>query len=99
MSWCKLNFYETKVHERVKNFLCDQCDKAFVAKDKLKRHIAYVHEGMRDTKIYECDRCDEAYVERSELRKHKVSIHNDPDIKIKVIIDFTLIRQAMPPMN
>ena len=36
------------VHEGIKDYICDQCNKAFSHLDNLRVHTRTVHEGHRD---------------------------------------------------
>ena len=55
------------VHEGVKNYKCDLCDKVYSRPTDIKRHIIGVHEGQKN---YKCDICGKAFKQSSHLKRH-----------------------------
>ena len=53
-------------HSIEKHFGCDQCEKSFAAKSKLKRHMLY-HSGE---KPFGCDYCKKRFFENNALIRH-----------------------------
>ena len=60
------------VHEGLKNYKCDLCDKAFSQLSNVKAHIKSVHEGIKNHK---CDFCEKAFSEHGTLKRHISSFH------------------------
>ena len=52
-------------------FVCDRCQKEFVTKPVLRRHIRDVHEKKR----HKCDRCEKDFASLGTLRIHKLTKH------------------------
>ena len=50
---------------------CDQCNKQFGTKQRLKIHIQSIHEGVK----YACDQCDKQFTQQSSLATHVQSTH------------------------
>ena len=63
------------VHEKVKNYKCDICDKAFSRYGALKIHVNSVHEELKNHK---CDLCDKAYSQLCQLKLHIKNVHENP---------------------
>jgi hypothetical protein len=53
-------------------FICTFCNRAFLAKGSLKRHIKSVHEGKRPQK---CNKCELRFVKMTDLNRHLESVH------------------------
>ena len=60
------------VHEKLKRFRCDQCEKAYSKKYLLNRHISAAHEGQ----TFSCHICGEGFTQSKRLETHKL-IHAD----------------------
>ena len=64
---------------------CDLCDKSFMRKDRLKRHITKVHEGIRP---YKCGFCNDSFKEKENWKAHEKSVHEGQDPKSCHLCDF-----------
>lgn len=72
-------------------FKCDRCDKEFVRKDNLSRHLN-VHNGTS----FECVRCSVKFTRADALKRHLKNAHNMDNEKFfhkcnKCEIQFTRI--------
>ena len=56
----------------MKDHNCQQCEKAFCRAYQLKRHVAEVHEGLKN---YECGTCGKCFSQSSSLKTHIFMIH------------------------
>ena len=54
-------------------YKCKKCDKEFLTKSHLTKHIENVHEGL---KRFKCDSCGESFSQSGELRRHMAKIHD-----------------------
>ena len=64
---------------------CDMCNKAFPQPTSLKKHVKYVHGGLKNkkrsisyhnsAKQYQCDHCDKSFKQSGDLKKHIKEIH------------------------
>ena len=50
---------------------CDQCDKLFLNKYTLARHVTSVHEGLN----HQCNECDKSFNQKGNLVTHIKSVH------------------------
>ena len=67
--------YEKKpIENKNKSFQCEMCGSSFVEKNKMKAHIATVHEGK---KAFECDICASTFARRSSLNQHIATVHEE----------------------
>ena len=57
---------------RVKEYKCDMCEKAYFANIDLQRHIDTIHKGI---KSYECHHCDKSFGRVEHRRRHMIAIH------------------------
>lgn len=57
---------------RAKRHACERCDKRFVTRSHLTRHVQAVHEGRRP---YECMVCNRRYTQKEHLKDHIKSVH------------------------
>ena len=48
------------------------CNKAFGTSGKLKEHVDFVHEGLKN---HTCDLCGKAFGKPSDLKRHIISVH------------------------
>ena len=62
------------VHEGIKNFTCDRCEKSFSLHQSLKAHIKYYHESNGEEN--KCDLCNKSFSTSSFKQKVKLS-HSD----------------------
>ena len=67
-----LNDHIMTVHEKLKQFKCDQCDYKAARKFTLKMHIIGIHEKV---KKYTCELCDYKGSKKYSLKIHKMSKH------------------------
>ena len=56
-----------------KDFKCPQCGKDFAEKIILSRHIAFVHEGVRN---HMCSECGMKFTTNQTLKKHHQVVHD-----------------------
>ena len=85
---CGKNVVNLTKHKRLhllENWSCKECDAKFTIKDSLKRHVDYVHGGIRII----CDHCpytaqEKRYIQRHVLKKHPDLSHIE--LKLKKII-------------
>ena len=61
-----------KVHEGVKDYHCDSCDKSFFQKGQLQRHLHTSHGGPGD---HICETCGKSFFAKADMRKHIDSVH------------------------
>ena len=66
------NKHVTFVHEKIKKYKCNSCDKSFFASGNLNNHKKSVHLKIKDMK---CDLCGKSYSTKSELNRHFKSAH------------------------
>ena len=62
----------SNVHEGVKQYSCDRCEKTFGTGKSLKRHISIIHLGERK---FPCLECGKAFGRSSHLNKHVLFVH------------------------
>ena len=60
-------------------FVCPRCQKEYVTKTVLRKHIEDVHEKKR----YKCDQCEKDFASRGALHEHKLTKHEGKKIKRK----------------
>ena len=75
----KLNTIITNdnVHEEVKYFSCQTCDKSYTQYHNLKKHIKSAHEGV---KKLSCKLCDKSYAHDHKLKNHIKTFHQGTKI-------------------
>ena len=59
------------IEEPTKDFICDQCGKGFVNKQRLRHHCYMVH----GTKAFLCTFCDKMFSRKTFLQEHYASSH------------------------
>ena len=69
------------VHNKIKAFKCDKCEKMFSTNQTLNIHIDRVHENLRPWK---CERCDKRFGVKENLNKHVERIHENVKINCTV---------------
>ena len=69
------------VHEKLKNYKCDLCDKKFSRSEHHKKHIASVHERQKNHK---CELCTKAFSDLGALKNHITKKHNSTVSKLWV---------------
>ena len=77
---CGKNFFQQshyarhmKGHNGIKEFNCDQCDKAYTSGTSLSQHIDVVHKGK---KSFACNECGHYFGRRGSLKAHILQIHS-----------------------
>ena len=60
------------VHEYIKAFKCESCEKYFGQKSKLDRHLKSVHENLRNHK---CESCGKMFSQKVNLGRHLKTFH------------------------
>jgi DNA-directed RNA polymerase subunit RPC12/RpoP len=60
------------VHDKRKDYKCDQCSAAFGQAGVLTRHVRTVHEKRRD---YKCDQCSSAFGQSGVLKRPVLTVH------------------------
>ena len=73
-----VNVHVRAVHDKVK-YPCDICGKPFSGKEQIKRHVASVHENLRNIKCHLCT----LIVKRFDHLKKHVARKHGLDIPIK----------------
>lgn len=68
----KLRHIQT-VHNRVKEFECDQCQTKFGLKADLRRHKLRIHES----RAFGCHACGKSFAEQGQLDLHVRSVHEE----------------------
>lgn len=63
-------------------FYCDVCNKYYVTRTKLVRHIMRVHNQGK----YECDECDKTYTHRDSLNRHIKTHKNSKKTNIPLLV-------------
>ena len=62
---------------------CDKCDYSPKIKESLKRHIDFVHNGLK----LKCDQCSKLYAGEGKLRRHIRREHSN-EIRLCDLCDF-----------
>ena len=73
----QLKNHET-THTKSREYICEQCGKAFAVKSALTTHITAVHE---EKKIHSCETCGKAFADSSNLSKHKQTHYRDSGVR------------------
>ena len=58
------------IHEKLKKFQCEHCEKAFGQKSNLRNHVKNIHGGKK----MKCDFCDKFLFQYS-MKRHIESAH------------------------
>jgi len=66
------NRYHMSLHDGVADFLCDDCGKGFVTRQKLTNHRRSKHTFE---KPYICDQCGQGFIRSDKLTVHKRRAH------------------------
>ena len=61
------NLHYKLVHNHIRNYKCDHCQKSFGRKPELERHIEARHQMVK----YKCDVCSSVFTSKSYLTHHK----------------------------
>ena len=59
------------VHDKIKNYQCEDCDQSFYAKAHLKWHVTRIH---YDQKV-KCNECSMMFGSKSNKERHVSSVH------------------------
>lgn len=62
------------VHENLRAFKCEQCDKRFNTKETMKGHMKDVHIRKES---FKCSKCEKIFTKRYTLMKHNKAIHEN----------------------
>ena len=71
----KLNalvLHKKRVHEKLRDFICDDCKKPFTSSSNLQTHIKAVHLKIKD---HICQECDESFYNNQKLLRHIKTVH------------------------
>ena len=76
--WSKGNLKKNKidVHEKMNEHKCLMCDKLFVRKPNLVRHMNLIHD-YENQKKFKCDSCDKTCSTNANLSKHVDAVHRN----------------------
>ena len=64
--------YHMNIHNSTQAFLCNDCGKSFVTKQKMQNHVRAKHTLERP---YVCDTCGTGFVRSDKLLIHKRRVH------------------------
>ena len=56
---------------KTRMFECSLCNTAFNSRDKLKKHLAFKHDG----EVFDCNICQAKFASKTELTKHISIVH------------------------
>lgn len=59
-----------KIHNGIKDYVCNVCGRGFIVKNDLKRHLT-LHIGSKDFVCQECGKC---FNRKYQLEKHRLVI-------------------------
>ena len=68
---------KTKHLLQIMSYLCEHCDKQFIRKEHLQRHVISCQQistgptGVQEPVIHKCDQCDSAFKSSTSLKNHK----------------------------
>ena len=76
-----------RIHDKEKQFKCEKCDKTFLERHLLKKHVSHVHENVSEepqqshvhdkiklARTFGCDICGKKYNQMTSLKSH-MNIH------------------------
>lgn len=72
---------ELPVINKDKKHQCSNCEAGFTRKNSLKRHMLFVHEGIKPLKQFKCSECDSSFERKSDMKRHIDSNHNKKPFK------------------
>ena len=97
-------FFEISSDDGKKRYPCPNCTEIFPARNYLKSHLAWSHEGR---KPFQCDVCSQCYLESEQLELHKKNIHSEktchvcksvlPDLK-RYKVHFAIEHDGIKPL-
>ena len=70
----RLSSHKKYTHSDGKNFDCQICDKTFVTKSDLNKHIKTNHKRKEIVKP-KCSKCEKEFVSAQNLKTHVLAIH------------------------
>ena len=76
------------VHENVRPYECDSCEKGFRTRSELKRHTESVHEKIRNV---ECSNCEKTFCSKSKLKRHTAKVHEKKIISNVIFVIHLII--------
>lgn len=59
------------VHEGIK-YGCERCDKTFNSLNRMRDHIKFTHEGIKN---YSCEKCGKSFFTKDYLKIHNETVH------------------------
>ena len=62
------------VHEKIKAFNCNSCEKSFGHRSDLNNHVKIVHQNFKN---FRCDSCGKCFAQKSGLKGHLISVHKN----------------------
>ena len=68
------------VHQNIKVYQCQYCDKYFRKSGALLIHKRAIHE---DIKLYKCQKCEKEFASKGNLNSHMKTNHKNPLAKKK----------------
>ena len=79
---------------RPTNFPCEKCDKTFLEKARLQRHIKRMHDKL---KRFFCENCKGGFFEKYDLKRH--SCYKKPLLTSKEPINLELLEHSDKPID
>ena len=70
-----LKKHNNGVHEGLKPYKCDICNKYWAQKKSLKRHINNDHGPKKEVKELKCDFCEKTFTQEGFLKRHLKRFH------------------------
>ena len=62
------------IHENIKAYKCESCEKSFSQKGNLERHVKTVHENLKNHK---CEACGKSFSQKGNLIRHLKYVHEN----------------------
>ena len=72
----RLKKHKMHVHDKVRKFQCNVCNKGFIDLRDRERHILTIHENIRN---FKCESCDKAFKRVHHLKGHVKSMHSNSE--------------------
>ena len=84
------------VHEGIKKFSCEFCQKAFAHREGMMKHIRTIHGGVR----HNCEYCGKSFSQSSALKTHVKNSHpHFADTEVKRFMDIASVAHVNPPLG